>query len=189
MKITATITIMLLLSACTTDLSDAAASAKSPNKRVVKTCTKMKSPYSDWFSLETTSDATPPWMASDRIFFATNSAIINDAAKKILDRQISWIEHYKYAGPLLIEGHADSRGSVRYNNALAKRRAMAVYRLYVTYGYPKEKLKVVSYGKSRPVELLENEQGWSHNRRATVHPDPKYFPIPGGGCWETEVKE
>ena len=67
---------------------------------------------------------------------------------------------------LVIEGHADERGSAEYNLALGDRRAHAVQEFLSTMGIPGPQLAVVSYGKERPVCTDETESCWQKNRRA-----------------------
>jgi peptidoglycan-associated lipoprotein len=69
---------------------------------------------------------------------------------------------------LVIEGHADERGSAEYNLALGDRRAHAVQEFLSTQGIPGPQLAVVSYGKERPVCTDESESCWQRNRRAHV---------------------
>jgi peptidoglycan-associated lipoprotein len=69
---------------------------------------------------------------------------------------------------LVIEGHADERGSAEYNLALGDRRARAVEEFLSSQGIPGPQLAVVSYGKERPVCTDESESCWQRNRRAHV---------------------
>jgi peptidoglycan-associated lipoprotein len=69
---------------------------------------------------------------------------------------------------LIIEGHADERGSAEYNLALGDRRARAVQEFLSSMGIPGPQLAVVSYGKERPVCTDESEACWQKNRRAHV---------------------
>jgi peptidoglycan-associated lipoprotein len=69
---------------------------------------------------------------------------------------------------LLIEGHADDRGSDRYNLDLGDRRARAAQEFLVWLGVPRSQLRTTSYGKRRPVCMEETEECWKRNRRAHV---------------------
>lgn len=73
---------------------------------------------------------------------------------------------------LVIEGHADERGSAEYNLALGDRRAHAVEEFLASQGIPGPQLAVVSYGKERPVCTDETESCWQKNRRAHVTAAP-----------------
>lgn len=69
---------------------------------------------------------------------------------------------------LVIEGHADERGSSEYNIALGDKRARAVDEFLSSMGVPKDQLTVISYGKDRPVCTDESETCWQKNRRAHI---------------------
>jgi peptidoglycan-associated lipoprotein len=69
---------------------------------------------------------------------------------------------------LVIEGHADERGSAEYNTALGDKRARAAEEFLTTMGIPQVQLTVISYGKERPVCTDQSEQCYQKNRRAHV---------------------
>jgi peptidoglycan-associated lipoprotein len=67
---------------------------------------------------------------------------------------------------VLIEGHADQRGTPDYNLALSERRARASMNYLVSRGVRANRISVISYGKERPVCAEASEDCWSRNRRA-----------------------
>jgi peptidoglycan-associated lipoprotein len=67
---------------------------------------------------------------------------------------------------LLIEGHADERGTTDYNMALADRRAKSSMNYLISRGVRSNRISVISYGKERPVCATPTEECWSQNRRA-----------------------
>jgi peptidoglycan-associated lipoprotein len=73
---------------------------------------------------------------------------------------------------LIIEGHADERGSQEYNMALGDKRARSVEEFLGQMGIPNAQLTVISYGKERPVCTDESEACWQRNRRAHVTAAP-----------------
>jgi peptidoglycan-associated lipoprotein len=68
----------------------------------------------------------------------------------------------------IIEGHADEQGTREYNLALGARRANAVQEYLVSRGVAPSRLRVISYGKERPIELCSDEACYSQNRRAVT---------------------
>jgi peptidoglycan-associated lipoprotein len=75
----------------------------------------------------------------------------------------------KHSGAVIkIEGHCDERGSEAYNMALGEKRASTARDYLVNYGVAKDKLSVISYGKSRPVDTGHDETAWAKNRRADL---------------------
>ena len=69
---------------------------------------------------------------------------------------------------VVLEGHADERGTREYNMALGERRAKAVQRYLVLQGVSPAQLEVVSYGEERPVATGNDEQSWAQNRRVEL---------------------
>lgn len=67
---------------------------------------------------------------------------------------------------VLIEGHADQRGTADYNLALSERRARASMNYLVSRGVRANRISVISYGKERPMCNDATEDCWSQNRRA-----------------------
>jgi len=69
---------------------------------------------------------------------------------------------------VVLEGHADERGTREYNMALGERRAKAVQRYLVLQGVSPAQLELVSYGEERPVATGGDEQSWAQNRRVEL---------------------
>ena len=69
---------------------------------------------------------------------------------------------------LVLEGHADERGTREYNLALGERRAQAVARMMQAFGVSSDRIQSVSYGEERPVALGHNESAWQLNRRVEI---------------------
>jgi peptidoglycan-associated lipoprotein len=67
-----------------------------------------------------------------------------------------------------LEGHADERGTREYNLALGEKRATAVKDYLMASGLASNRIKVVSYGKERPVNPASNAIAWSQNRRTVT---------------------
>jgi len=83
----------------------------------------------------------------------------------VLDANVSWLR----ANPgalVLIEGHADERGTAEYNLALGERRAGAVMSYLIERGVRATRLVSISYGKERPICTEHDETCWARNRRA-----------------------
>jgi len=69
---------------------------------------------------------------------------------------------------VVIEGHADEQGTREYNLALGARRANAVREFLLGKGVAGSRLRVVSYGKERPIEICSEESCYAKNRRAVT---------------------
>lgn len=69
---------------------------------------------------------------------------------------------------VVLEGHADERGSREYNLALGERRAKAIERILTLQGVGPEQIQVISFGEERPVALGHDEEAWRLNRRVEL---------------------
>ena len=103
----------------------------------------------------------------DRVFFATNETILTTASRETLRKQAAWLRQNSDV-TVVVEGHADERGTREYNLALGERRANATKDYLMTYGVSSDRIKVLSYGKERPVDSGSNPLSWSKNRRSVT---------------------
>ena len=103
----------------------------------------------------------------DRVFFATNESILTTRSRDTLRKQATWLRKNSDIN-IVIEGHADERGTREYNLALGERRANAVKDYLMTYGVSAGRISVISYGKERPVDSGSNPLAWSKNRRSVT---------------------
>ena len=103
----------------------------------------------------------------DRVFFATNESILTTKSRDTLRKQAAWLRENSSVN-VVVEGHADERGTREYNLALGERRANAAKDYLMTYGISGNRLNVISYGKERPVNSGSNPLAWSQNRRSVT---------------------
>ncbi|MEO1329507.1 MAG: peptidoglycan-associated lipoprotein Pal [Pseudomonadota bacterium] len=103
----------------------------------------------------------------DRVFFETDRSDLTAQARATLDAQARWLQ-LNPQGPIVIEGHADERGTREYNLALGARRANAVRAYLVAQGVPADRMRAVTFGKERPVEVCSRLECWNKNRRAVT---------------------
>ena len=103
----------------------------------------------------------------DRVFFATNESILTTASRETLRAQAAWLRKNPSIN-VVLEGHADERGTREYNLALGERRANAAKDYLMTYGISSDRISVLSYGKERPVDSGSNPLSWSKNRRSVT---------------------
>lgn len=103
----------------------------------------------------------------DRVFFAVDESTLSDEARQTLTGQAQWLQaNSDYA--LIVEGHADEQGTRQYNLALGARRASAAQNFLVSQGVASSRIRTVSYGKERPIEVCSTEDCYSRNRRAVT---------------------
>jgi peptidoglycan-associated lipoprotein len=104
----------------------------------------------------------------DRVFFDTDSSSLTPTSTATLDKQAVWLSKYGNYQHVLIEGHADERGTREYNIALGARRANVVLNYLVSKGVSAQRLSMKSFGKERPVAICDDISCWSQNRRAVT---------------------
>ena len=117
-----------------------------------------------------TGTDTVEYLASgvpDRVFFATNESVLTTASRDTLRKQATWLRANSEI-TVVLEGHADERGTREYNLALGERRANAAKDYLMTYGVSGSRISVISYGKERPVDAGSNPLSWSKNRRSVT---------------------
>ena len=117
-----------------------------------------------------TGTDTVEYLASgvaDRVFFATNESVLTTAARETLRKQAAWLRKNSKI-TVVLEGHADERGTREYNLALGERRANAAKDYLMTNGISSDRISVLSYGKERPVDSGSNPLAWSKNRRSVT---------------------
>ena len=99
------------------------------------------------------------------VYFGFDKAIISAEAAEILTANSAWLKDNDDM-LLLVEGHADERGTTEYNLVLGERRAKAVAEYLASLGIAKDRISTISYGKERPVCSENTEACYTQNRRA-----------------------
>lgn len=103
----------------------------------------------------------------DRVLFAVDTSTLTDAGRATLTQQAGWLNaNTSYTA--IIEGHADEQGTREYNLALGARRAAAVRDYLVSQGVADGRLRTVTFGKERPLQVCSTEVCYSQNRRAVT---------------------
>ena len=160
----------LVLSACATKKEVAVDTSTSTQSSTTSTSESIASPgnqmqgdvYVGTEGVKYLADGVP-----DRVFFATNQSILTTASRETLRAQATWLRKNSSVN-VIIEGHADERGTREYNLALGERRANAAKDYLMTYGISSDRISVLSYGKERPVDSGSTPLSWSKNRRSVT---------------------
>ena len=98
------------------------------------------------------------------VFFALDSIELGSDARSVLQKNTDYLKR-RASTKVLVEGHADARGTNEYNLALGERRADAARDYVVSLGIPVDRITVVSKGEEQPVCREDNEACWAKNRR------------------------
>jgi len=102
------------------------------------------------------------------INFPTGKSKISEKHHNILDKVITAIKEFPNS-TVIIEGHTDSKGSIKMNNRLSQERADNVRDYIISNsGISAEKLKSIGYGQSRPIADNSTEEGRTKNRRIEI---------------------
>ena len=112
------------------------------------------------------SDPQNP-LSTRTIYFQYDSSQIQPDFEVV----ISAHAQYLIANPgkrMVLEGHADERGSREYNIALGEQRSKSILRMMKMQGVSEGQLEVVSYGEEKPASEGQDEAAWQLNRRVEL---------------------
>ena len=103
----------------------------------------------------------------DRVLFLVDQSNLTPEGQATLDGQAAWLNtNTDYQAG--IEGPAAAQGTREYTLALGARRANAAREYLISRGIAASRLRVVSYGKERPIEVCSSEACYAKNRRAVT---------------------
>ncbi|WP_323779888.1 peptidoglycan-associated lipoprotein Pal [Leisingera sp.] len=103
----------------------------------------------------------------DRVLFGNDQSSLSPQAQTTLQGQARWLaRNADYV--VTIEGHADEKGTREYNLGLGAKRANSAREYLMSQGVAGSRIKVVSFGKERPLEICSDEVCYSKNRRAVT---------------------
>jgi len=113
-----------------------------------------------------------PVQTLNDIHFDFDEYVIRPDDARILDENVAWLKtNQSYL--ILIEGHADERGTSEYNLALGEHRAKAAMSYLGALGVRTSRMTIISYGKERPFCVEREEACWAQNRRAHILVKPQ----------------
>ena len=101
------------------------------------------------------------------IYFDFDQSTIKAEFRTALNGHAAYLSQNPSA-KIVLEGHADERGTREYNIALGERRGNAVSRYLVVQGVSIEAIEVVSFGEERPVNSGSDSASLAENRRVEV---------------------
>jgi peptidoglycan-associated lipoprotein len=101
------------------------------------------------------------------VFFAFDSYVVEDQYRALVEAHARYLVSHPDAR-MVLQGHADERGTHEYNLALGQRRADAVKRMMTLLGARELQIETVSFGKEKPRNLGHDETAWAENRRTDI---------------------
>lgn len=96
--------------------------------------------------------------------FSYDNSVLDSRYEPSLHAQAEYMKSHPGAR-VLIAGHTDERGSREYNVALGERRANSVADVLRDDGVSSRQMRVVSYGKERPINMGHDAESHAQNRR------------------------
>lgn len=118
------------------------------------------------FSDDALNDPNSP-LAIRTLYFELDSAEMDQAARDTA------IAHAQFLATrptiqVVLEGHADERGTREYNIALGQNRADVVKRTFLLYGVSPAQIRLISYGEEKPAAMGHSASAWAKNRRVEI---------------------
>jgi peptidoglycan-associated lipoprotein len=101
------------------------------------------------------------------ILFSYDQATVESKYRDIIAIHARYLSQNPSAR-VVLEGHADERGTPEYNLALGEKRGNSVANLLRSQGASTAQVSVVSYGEEKPAQMCSNESCWSQNRRVRI---------------------
>ena len=103
----------------------------------------------------------------DRVFFSDASAELGSRGRFALEAQAAWLLRYPDLS-VIVEGHADDAGGTDHNLEVSQRRADVVRRRLIQMGVAPERVRIVAYGRARPIAECADAACAAQNRRAVT---------------------
>jgi peptidoglycan-associated lipoprotein len=101
------------------------------------------------------------------ILFDFDSSAIRDEYRSLLEAHADYLKSNP-ASKVILQGHADERGSREYNLALGQRRSESVYKAFALLGVAEPQMEAVSLGEEKPLAEGHDEEAWQQNRRTEI---------------------
>ncbi len=158
---------VVLLAACETAPEQSASSSGSGQATTSSASTAAPAAAAPVAAVRPGSQEDLVVNVGDRVFFDFDRFDLKAAARETLEKQAAWLKA-NGGTAITIEGHADERGTREYNLALGERRANSAKDHLIALGVAPARIRIVSFGKERPVALGSNEAAWAQNRRSVT---------------------
>ena len=99
-----------------------------------------------------------------QILFGFDQSNLTADARTNLDKLVTILQKYPDTD-IEVQGHTDSKGTVRYNESLSERRASAVSYYLSGKGIATSRLSTNGFGETTPKYTNTSEEGQAQNRR------------------------
>ena len=106
-------------------------------------------------------------LSQNKVYFEFDSSAVSPDSREVIEAHAQYLLDNPGIN-VVLEGHADERGTREYNLALGERRGNAVADIITAYGVGLNRIEVISYGEERPEALGSDEAAWAQNRRVVI---------------------
>ncbi len=103
------------------------------------------------------------------VYFPTDKHSLNADSREMLGRLAEYVNETQQITALIVSGHADSRGSEKYNDRLSGLRSNAVAEFLLSRDFPQQKLILESHGEFSPISTNGTSSGRAMNRRVELN--------------------
>lgn len=106
-------------------------------------------------------------LATREVFFDFDSFVVKDQYRPMLEAHAVYLMSHRDMR-LILQGHADQRGSREYNLALGQKRAEAVRKVLAVMGVSDAQMEAVSFGEEKLRNEGLTEEAHAENRRVDL---------------------
>jgi peptidoglycan-associated lipoprotein len=161
---------MITLAACSsTESTDSSAAAETTTGQVTTTeQTTVATPVESGSAAMSEQELRSQELRQEQtVYFKFDNAEIQPDYQDMLTAHAEYLRDNSTVN-VIVEGHADERGTPEYNIALGERRANAVAKYLQALGVSASQISIVSYGEEKPLVLGHSEADYAKNRRSVL---------------------
>ncbi|AJR08010.1 peptidoglycan-associated lipoprotein Pal [Photobacterium gaetbulicola] len=159
---------MFTLAACSSSEStDSSAASETNTGSTTEQSTVVTSPVEQEPVLSEQELRSQQLRQEQTIYFKFDNAEIQPDYQDMLTAHAEYLRDNAEV-KVIVEGHADERGTPEYNIALGERRANAVAKYLQALGVSASQISIVSYGEEKPLVLGHTEADYAKNRRSVL---------------------
>lgn len=155
---------LTLVGCSSTPIIEEKDNSKSTGAEVIVEQVEKIAAVSEVKSSEITADQLLVDIQGKVVNFEFDRSEVQERFYKIVKLNANYMALDKSA-TVVLQGHADERGTPEYNLALGEQRAKSVKNALIAEGVSPSRINTVSFGEENPVDTAHNEVAWSKNRR------------------------
>lgn len=103
------------------------------------------------------------------IYFDSDKATLTRKGQQALDAASEYLHKHSNIRRILIDGHADKKGSINYNDKLSDRRAKIVRNYLTIKGIDPNLINLAGMGEHKPVDQNWTRDGRQRNRHVSIY--------------------